>query len=241
MTEQLEGLLTVAIILGAFGPLIAAVITSYSIGKRKEVKSYLKRCLDFKTNWKYYLIGTLLAFGTTVFAHYFSIIMNIDSLPSTLIPDDTGVPLIVLLIPYVLMIFLVGGGQEEFGWRGFIQEPLQNKLGIIRASFLIGLVWGIWHAPLWLIPGEGHSYYPFIAFVLFTTSWSVVIGVMYNLSGRKMIIPWVMHTMSNVSVPFFPVLFLEDVPQPGYWVWVITNLVVALVIGIWFVRKKSIV
>lgn len=136
------------------------------------------------------------------------------------------------------MIMFLGGGQEEFGWRGFAQDPLQDRYGIIKASLIIGVFWGFWHAPLWLIPGEGHSFYPFLAFFIYVVSWSVTIGVLYNLSGKKMVIPWVMHTISNVSVPFFPVLFLEDVPQPGYWVWAILNVVVAVGFSLYLLKKN---
>lgn len=239
MTEGLKALITVAVILGAFGPLISAVIITYSIGKLDAVKEFFKRSFNLKTNWKFYVLAILFASITTIIAHYATNILNIDRLPNSLIPNDMGISPIALLIPYTLMIFLVGGGQEEFGWRGFIQIPLQNKVGIINASLMIGLLWSFWHAPLWLIEGEGHSFYPFIAFCLFTTSWSVVIGILYNVSGQKLIIPWIMHTVSNVSVPFFPVLFLEDVPQPGYWVWAIVNIIFAVAVGLWYTMSKK--
>lgn len=43
---------------------------------------------------------------------------------------------------------------EELGWRGLLQEELSH-MGFWRSSALIGLVWGIWHAPLIL---QGHNY-----------------------------------------------------------------------------------
>ncbi len=239
MTDTLSSLLSVAVILGAFGPLVAATLLTYSQGKWVAVKAFYKRSLSLKTNWKFYVLAVFFALITTIIAHYGTGLLNIDTLPNTLIPTDLGVPVFVLFIPYTLMIFFVGGGQEEFGWRGFIQSPLQDKMGLIKASLLIGLLWGFWHAPLWLIEGEGHSYYPFIAFLLFTISWSVVIGILYNLSGKRLIIPWIMHTISNVSVPFFPVLFMADVPQPGYWVWVIVNITFAIVLGSWYMIHQK--
>ena len=227
MTETLEGLLMLAIMLGAFGPLVSALILTFKEGGKQGVKVYFKRVLNFKVNWKFYILAFFVSFGVTMLAHYVTIGFSIGDLPNNLFPDELDIPVYILVIPYTIMIMLVGGGQEEFGWRGFIQDPLQDKLGIIKASLLIGLLWGLWHGPLWLIEGEGHSYYSFLAFVLYTTSWSLTIGIIYNMSGKKMIIPWLMHTFSNVSVPFFPVLISDHVPQPGYWVWVIINILVA--------------
>ena len=44
---------------------------------------------------------------------------------------------------------------EEFGWRGYLLEVLR-PLGFWKASMLIGLIWGIWHAPFIYL--FGHNY-----------------------------------------------------------------------------------
>jgi len=49
---------------------------------------------------------------------------------------------------------------------------------------------------------------------------------------------WIIHAAGNVAVPFFPVLHMADVPQPGYWVWVSVNAFVALCTSIWYIRKQ---
>jgi membrane protease YdiL (CAAX protease family) len=36
---------------------------------------------------------------------------------------------------------------EELGWRGFLFNELR-ALGFWRSSFVIGILWGVWHAPL---------------------------------------------------------------------------------------------
>jgi membrane protease YdiL (CAAX protease family) len=43
---------------------------------------------------------------------------------------------------------------EELGWRGFLLREFR-ELGFWKASLLIGLIWGIWHAPIIL---QGHNY-----------------------------------------------------------------------------------
>lgn len=181
----------------------------------------------------------MLGLGITAIAHYLVNGLGIDVLPNSLVPEDIDIPIYILVVPYAIMLFFLGGGQEEFGWRGYVQEPMQRIFGIIKGSLIIGLLWSLWHGPLWLMAGEGHAYYSFIAFIIYTTSWSLVIGIVYNLCGKKMIIPWAMHTIANLSVSLFPVIFLEDVPQPGYWVWTLLNLLVAIALGLWFVFVKN--
>lgn len=238
MTDTLQGLVMIAVMFGAFGPMIAAIILTLRNGGKPALKKFFKRAFDFKIRWIYYLAALFLGIGITAVAHYFTNLTGLDTLPSSLVPEEIDVPMYILIVPYTLMLFVLGGGQEEFGWRGFAQEPMQQRFGILLGSLIIGLFWSLWHLPLWFIEGEGHEYYSFFAFTLYATSWSVVIGIIYNLSGKKMMIAWIMHTLGNLSVPLFPILFLEDVPQPGYWVWATLNAVVAVIFSLWFYYKK---
>lgn len=48
----------------------------------------------------------------------------------------------------------VAGFGEELGWRGFLLKELSH-LGFWRMSAVIGLIWGVWHAPIIL---QGHNY-----------------------------------------------------------------------------------
>ncbi len=239
MTTTLSGLIMPAVILGAFGPMFAAIVLSYQKGRTVEVKNFFKRCLDFKVLVKFYIIATILAMGITVVAYYITTLSNISDLPKTFLPTDSNTPIVVIIIGYTIVLFLFGGGQEEFGWRGYLQDKSQDKFGIIYGSLFVGFIWGLWHLPLWLIEGEGHQYYSFIWFVIYTTSWSLTIGIIYNIAQKKMVIPWVMHTVSNLSVPLFPILFMEKVAQPGYTVWVLVNIVVAVVLAFTYYKNKS--
>ena len=44
---------------------------------------------------------------------------------------------------------------EEIGWRGFLYPRLRAKLGDTLAVVVLGVVWGVWHAPLLLL---GYNY-----------------------------------------------------------------------------------
>ena len=239
LSESIVSLVTLAVILGAFGPLFAAVILISRKGGRSGVKSFFRNAFVLHVKPIYYVLALLLPLLITAAAHYIVNFTGIDTLPPNLFPEDLAVPVIVLITPYFIFILVAGGGQEEFGWRGYAQEPLQQRFGILKSSILIGIVWGVWHLPLWFMPGEGHAYYSFFPFFIYTVSMSVVHGWLYNASGKKLVIPWIAHAMSNVSVPFFPILHLKHVPQPGYWVWVLLNVLLAIGITIWFMKKTG--
>lgn len=237
-SELLTALMYPAIALGAFAPLFAAVTMIAGKAGWSEVRQFFKQALSFRVKWIYVVLAFLLPLIITAGTHYITNLSGIDSLPNTLLPEDLTVPAIILIVPYFVLMLLVGGGQEEFGWRGYAQEPLQQRFGVVSGSIVLGVVWGMWHLPLWFMPGEGHAYYSFLAFMLFTVSFALIIGVLYNVSGKKLIIPLIIHAMSNASVPFFPIIHMEKVPQPGYWMWTGLNVLVALSLSIWFLNKS---
>jgi len=235
LSQPVASLMTPAVMLGAFGPMIAALALIKLKEGKGAAKKFLRNAFDFRVKQIYYILAFVLPLLATAVAHYITNFLGLDILPANLFPENLAIPVVALIIPYFLLIFIAGGGQEEFGWRGYAQEPLQQRFGILKASVLIGVVWGVWHLPLWFMPGEGHAYYSFFAFLLYTVSTSVSIGWLYNAGSRKLIIPLIIHTMGNVSVPFFPIMHMADVPQPGVGV----NAIMAILLSIWFTMKSK--
>lgn len=63
---------------------------------------------------------------------------------------------------YTLVIGMIAGTTfnllftfgEEFGWRGLLLTELKS-MGFWKSNLLIGMIWGLWHAPLII---QGHNY-----------------------------------------------------------------------------------
>jgi len=237
LSEEVNSLMTLAVVLGAFGPMIAALILIGVKEGKSGINGFFRRAFNFRAKAIYYLLALLIPVIITAAAHYIVTLAGIDVLPDNLFPENLPVPVITLVVPYFIFIMIAGGGQEEFGWRGYAQEPMQKRFGILGGSALLGAVWGLWHLPLWFMPGEGHAYYSFFAFLIYTVSTAVIIGWLYNASGRKLIIPWLIHTAGNVAVPFFPIMHMEKVAQPGYWVWVSVSALAAVCLTVWYSVK----
>ncbi|WP_420028571.1 CPBP family intramembrane glutamic endopeptidase [Halorussus lipolyticus] len=45
-------------------------------------------------------------------------------------------------------IALIGGGNEEPGWRGFALPKLQERYAPVPATLILGVVWAFCHLPL---------------------------------------------------------------------------------------------
>lgn len=88
---------------------------------------------------------------------------------------------------------------EEFGWRGLLLKETQ-RLGFLKCNLLIGVVWGLWHAPIILM---GHNYpeYPVIGvgmMCLFTTALAFPFAYV-RLKAKSILGPCVMHGMINAT------------------------------------------
>jgi membrane protease YdiL (CAAX protease family) len=238
-SDTLDALRMPAVLLGAFAPLLSAVTIIARRHGWSEVKKYILQVINLRTQSRYFALAFLLPLIITAAAHYIANFTGLDNLPRTFLPENLPIPTAILIIPYFFLMLIIGGGQEEFGWRGYAQEPLQDRFGVIGGSVVLGVVWGLWHLPLWFMPGDGHAYYSFFAFLIFTIGTSLIMACIYNASGKKVITTWIMHAMSNTVVPFFPIMHMENVPQPGYWLWVGLNSLAALGITIWFYNKRK--
>jgi uncharacterized protein len=181
------GYSTLVVIIGAFAPLLAAITLVARDDGWKGIKSFLGQALDFHIKPVYLILALVLPLVIHVITHYLALAVGLD-VAQTLFPTEIATAPIILAIPYFILMMVIGGGQEEFGWRGYAQEPLQEKIGVIPASLVIGVIWGIWHLPLWFMAGDLHSAYSFVAFVMMTTSISVIYAWLYNSSGKKLIV-----------------------------------------------------
>lgn len=86
---------------------------------------------------------------------------------------------------------------EELGWRGFLLQEFK-ALGFARASLYIGVIWGLWHAPLIL---QGHNYpqHP-VAGVFLMTLFCILLTPLINyvtLKAKSVIAAAVMHGTLN--------------------------------------------
>jgi membrane protease YdiL (CAAX protease family) len=75
---------------------------------------------------------------------------------------------------------------EELGWRGYLL-PRLVPMGTVKAALLVGVIWGLWHAPLILFDGyEFGGLYPVLGvffFLLTTIPYSIMLAWLRLRSG----------------------------------------------------------
>ncbi|WP_255196878.1 CPBP family intramembrane glutamic endopeptidase [Halorarius litoreus] len=117
---------------------------------------------------------------------------------------------------------------EELGWRGYALDRLQLKVSALSASLILGVVWALWHLPLFFI--EGSFQHDAVGFAT-TGFWLVMTGIVvlsvaftwiYNNTERSILGIIVLHGWVNFTAEVIVV------PDPAYY-------------GLWFVLAGVIV
>jgi len=93
----------------------------------------------------------------------------------------------------------VAGFGEELGWRGLLQKEL-SYMSFWKSSAIIGLIWGVWHAPLIL---QGHNYpqHPVVG-VWMMIVWTLLLSPIFSyvrLKARSVIAAAIIHGTINAS------------------------------------------
>lgn len=137
---------------------------------------------------------------------------------------------ISLLVTTIVVLFL-GPVPEEIGWRGFLLDRFQLRWGAVTASILVGIVWLVWHAPLFVMAGYydavggSPDLFPFATGIVIT---SVLYTWVHNNARRSVFATIVFHFMQN-----FVGQVLAPTPTTRSVQAVLFILVVALVVVLW--------
>ena len=168
-------------------------------------------------------------------------------------PDDQQVELRksvaeTPLHPFVLVLMggmiagatinAVAGFGEELGWRGFLQREWAS-LGFWKSSWLVGLVWGLWHIPF-LLHGHnypGHTYSGVLVMTVWTVLFALLIAYIRH-RAKSVIAAAVMHGTLN-GTALAPAMVLRGGDPLFVGVMGLAGIIVLLVLNVglyWLMR-----
>lgn len=210
-------------VLGLFGPAVAAFSLTRARQGTDGVRQLWRRGWDwhFPKVWLLPTIFLVPAVGVAT--------VLVLSLFGQSVPWEYGVPPI-MIVPVFLLIFLLNALPEEYGWRGFALDRLQQRWSALTSSMILGVLWGLWHLPLHFTSGTTQAVIPVWEFVLLTIVEAVLFTWLYNNTGRSVLVAILFHTMTNITGAVIPFWTTEA----GRWISFVILLVVAgIVTWIW--------
>jgi uncharacterized protein len=202
--------------LGVVCPLLAGLVLVYRANGWQGVRGLLLRTFDWKRmGSKWWLVPLfLLEPGLKLLAFGVQRAMGVG------VPDlqITAIGALALFA-----VFFVGGAAEELGWSGYATDPLLERVGAVRASLLLGLVWAVWHYIPLLEAGRSWG---FIAWwSLGTVASRVIILWLYKRTGGSAFTAIVYHDVMNVTWQLYPV-------QGSFFDPMISGVISALAAGV---------
>jgi len=98
---------------------------------------------------------------------------------------------------------------EEISWRGFLSERLTGIMNGNLANVLVGIIWGTWHLPYWLIITPRKTFFEMSPYnniwLIVVTAYIALINLsfLYNrmrLFTKSIWLSVILHTMNNVFI-----------------------------------------
>lgn len=128
-----------------------------------------------------------------------------------------------------LMNLWTGPVAEEFGLRGFLQPWLEQRMALLPAALLTGLLWVVWHWPLFMdsLFADARAAGGYAVWVI---SWAVALAVLTRLANGNLAPAILMHLCMNTQADMFSALLplLDGAYLPSGWALSLASLLVGL-------------
>lgn len=210
---------TIFYVLGGVTPAICEIFLKKTNSTKEEFRHFMKSIVNPKHSvWMYvYAIGGA---------------MVIQAIPLFMGLTQIKQPLYVGFIMIIPMI--IGGGIEEIGWRGLLQPQLEEKYPHIVAAVSVGIIWAVWHLPLWFIDGTNQQNMNFVWFCINTIMLSFFIGSVTYVS-QSIFMAILAHASINA---FWEVMEATDKMFPSI-ILMLFVMIVTMVIDYFAGRKNK--
>ena len=146
----------------------------------------------------------------------------------------------LLIVPTVFFWLLFGPVPEEPGWRGYALDGLQARQSALAASLVVGVVWSLWHVPLFFIEGTwqaeqvGLGTQRFWFYLITIVVEAVLYTWIYNNTSRSTLSAILFHFVGNAFGEMFA---LSE--QAEVYNFVISIVAVIAVVAIWGPKKLT--
>jgi membrane protease YdiL (CAAX protease family) len=190
------------VILGVWGPSLSAIVVTALFYGRAGLRRFFGR-FNAKAGFKWFLplLGFFLVVGFTG---------NFLGSAAAGVEFDPGFWGWAWVAQVMVMQLLIAGLGEEFGWRGFALQRLQQIMTPFRATLVIAFFHLLWHAPTYWL-GQGMHNVPAIWAAVFLLPWTILFTWAYNRSEGSILVSIFFHGIMGATLSYAAFLPSERV------------------------------
>jgi len=213
----LSGLMAFAVILC---PFVSAVVTTRIINGQGSVFQLFKRSLQWHFSLVWYFAAVLIPIMVTIFSTIAAVSFKGAVMPERWFSPSIG-------FSFLLVFLIYNGFGEEIGWRGFALPILQKNLGFLGGSLAIGIIWALWHLPLFYMPGSNQYGDSIILYIYLLICWSIVMTYLVYKARGSVLVAILFHESIN--------FIAFSIRYPGHYVYTVWGI--AAVVTVFFLPK----
>lgn len=149
----------------------------------------------------------------------------------------------LIFLPIGVVLSSIPALGEELGWRGFLTTALA-PLGFWPSAVLIGVLWGVWHAPVMLL---GYNFAePNMLGVVYMIGFCFFVGILLQWSrywARNVWVAGVGHGALNATAGT-TFIFLQDIDRPvlqtmlGVPGWIVMGVVAVILVATGLIGRR---
>jgi len=159
------------LVTGGVAPAIAAYAGTLLTERTDGLRAYNRLVFKWRLGALWYLMPLIVLLGTIFVAAGFGWLFGRGA-PGLKQTWYMFFPLFAMMI--------IGGGLEELGWRGLALPELQKKLKPLPATAILGVIWVVWHVPLFFVEGVAQQGLNFLWFTVSVMAHAFVLTWLFD-------------------------------------------------------------
>jgi len=200
--------------------LAPAFVISSVFSRVQGVRNYLASLVKPKGDIKWYLVAIFLVPAVHLLGVIITLLLDQQVKWKGMTTLEVLPVAGMIIFAFIYQFFYSNCLGEETGWRGFALPRLQTRYSPLIASLIIGILWTVWHFPVWRYE-LGLANYQYLLYLSgFTFSSSFILTWLYNRTGGSILAVGLMHVSGNIGPKF--ILFLP--------IWTPLMLILALIV-----------
>lgn len=202
------------------GLTVATYTTAAITGGWPAVKDILLRLIRWRVHPIWYVVALGITGLLSLIAIGIYLVIGGTNQIGVLLTSQDLLPALLFQIFFFLLT-------EETAWRGFALPRLQASYSALNASLILGVLWGFWHLPLFLIPGSFQSTLPLAGFLLATIAMTIITTWVFNHTHGSVLLVAILHAATDTTIAYTNVMSGD---QALFWIFVGVQIAFAVIL-----------